>query len=294
MRILLFAKNGQLGWELQRTLAPLGEVIALDFPEVDFTQPQLLKEVVYQAKPGVIVNPAAYTAVDRAETDQITARLVNSDAVEVLATAAKALQIPLIHYSTDFVFDGTKGSLYVETDTPNPLNVYGSTKLAGEQAALQSGAVTLVLRTSWVYSMRQGGFVTKVLTWAREQQTLRIVQDQVSGPTSARMLAEATALLLAKAGLDPVNFLGERQGLYHLAGEGSCSRYEWAKTILALDPRKEAQRVTQIEPANSAEFPSPAIRPANSSLNCDKFAHVCDLRLPSWQLALKMMLEKDL
>ena len=293
MKILLFAKNGQLGWELQRTLAPLGDVIALDFPEVDFTQPQLLKDVVRQAKPDLIVNPAAYTAVDKAEKDQDTARLVNCDAVEVLAAAAKALQIPLIHYSTDFVFDGTKDSLYVETDIPNPLNVYGSTKLAGEQAALQSGAVTLVLRTSWVYSMRQGGFVTKVLTWAREQKTLCIVQDQVSGPTSARMLAEATALLLAKAGSDPVNFLGERQGLYHLAGEGSCSRFEWAKTILDLDPRKDDQRVTQIEPANSAEFPSPARRPGNSGLNCDKFADIFGIRLPPWQTALKLMMEND-
>ncbi len=293
MKILLFAKNGQLGWELQRTLAPLGQVIAFDQPEVDFTQPESLGKVVRQVRPDVIINPAAYTAVDRAETDTTTARLVNSEAVGALAAEATALQVPLIHYSTDFVFDGTKGSPYVETDAPHPLNVYGSSKLDGEQAALLSGAICLVLRTSWVYSLRQGGFVTKVLGWAREQETLRIVDDQISGPTSARMLAEATALLLVKAGEKPAAYLAAHAGLYHLAGEGSCSRYEWAKAILSLDPHKEEQMLKELQPAKSSEFSNLAVRPQNSTLNCDHFAQTFDIRLPHWQNALKLMMGKE-
>ncbi len=293
MKILLFAKNGQLGWELQRTLAPLGEVLALDFPEVDFTNPSSLRQVVRDAKPDLIINPAAYTAVDKAESELDKAHLVNCAAVEVLAAESKALGIPMVHYSTDFVFDGTKGTPYVEEDQPNPLSVYGNTKLAGDQAVLASGAPSIILRTSWVYSMRQGGFVTKVLNWARQQETLRIVDDQVSGPTSARMLAEATALMIARGGLDLLEFFGKYAGLYNLAGSGECSRYEWANAIIALDPDKEEQKVKEILRAGSSEFPSPATRPAHSTLDCGKFEKTFGLKLPEWQLALKMMMENN-
>ena len=291
MKILLFAKNGQLGWELQRTLAPMGEVLALDFPQVDFTKPTSLQQVVRDAKPDLIVNPAAYTAVDKAESDSENAYLVNCAAVEVLASESKTLGIPLVHYSTDFVFDGTKGTPYVEEDQPNPLSVYGKTKLEGDQAVLASGAPCIILRTSWVYSLRQGGFVTKVLTWAREQETLRIVDDQVSGPTSARMLAEVTALMIAQGGTELLEFFRQHGGLYNLAGSGECSRYEWASEIIALDAHKEQQEVREILRATSDEFPSPATRPAHSTLNCGKFENTFGLRLPDWQLALKMMME---
>jgi dTDP-4-dehydrorhamnose reductase len=196
-----------------------------------------------------------------------------------------------VHYSTDFVFDGTKGTTYVEEDQPNPLSVYGRTKLEGDQAILVSEAPCIILRTSWVYSMRQGGFVTKVLTWAREQETLRIVDDQVSGPTSARMLAEATALMISKAGSGLLDFFRQYAGLYHLAGSGECSRYEWAKAIIALDAYKEQQKVRQVLRATSDEFPSPATRPAHSTLECGKFEKTFGLRLPGWQLALKLMME---
>lgn len=293
MKILLFARNGQLGWELQRTLAPLGEVLAMDYPAVDFANPSSLKQVVRDAKPDLIINPAAYTAVDKAESEPGKAHLVNCAAVEVLAAESKVLGIPLVHYSTDFVFDGTKGTPYVEEDQPNPLSVYGKTKLEGDQAVLASGAPCIILRTSWVYSMRQGGFVTKVLSWARQQETLRIVDDQVSGPTSARMLAEATALMIARGGSNLLEFFQQHAGLYNLAGSGECSRYEWAREIIALDSDKEEQKVKEILRAGSSEFPSPAVRPAHSTLDCGKFERTFGLKLPEWQLALKMMMENN-
>ena len=291
MKIILFGKNGQLGWELQRTLAPLGKVIALDYPEVDFTKPDSLREVIQQVESDIIVNPAAYTAVDRAESEPEAAFLVNSQSVAVLAEEAAKRCIPFIHYSTDYVFDGSKGSLYVETDSPDPLNVYGHSKLAGEQAVLAAGGTGIILRTSWVYSLRQDGFVSKVLRWARQQKTMRIVDDQISGPTSARMLAEATALMLAKASSNSYEYLTERAGLYHLAGDGACSRYEWARKILVLDPMKENQVVKELLPAKSQDFPRPAKRPLESVLCCDKFEYVFGLRLPPWQKGLRMMME---
>ncbi len=292
MKILTFAKNGQLGWELQRTLACLGQVIALDYPGVDFSKPQSIKDIVKQVKPDLLVNPAAYTAVDKAESQREIAYLVNSDSVAVLAEEAYTLRIPFIHYSTDYVFNGRKGSPYVETDEPDPLSVYGSSKLAGEQAVLQVGGAGIVLRTSWVYSLRKGGFVSKVLQWAREQEVMRIVDDQISGPTSARMLAEATALMIAKADKNPYDFFAERSGLYHLAGEGACSRYEWAKAIIVMDPKKEEQKVKEILTAKSDEFPNPAVRPMESVLCCDKFEHMFGLRLPDWEEAQRLEMEK--
>jgi dTDP-4-dehydrorhamnose reductase len=292
-KILLFARNGQLGFELQRTLAPLGDVIALDFPEVDFTKPAALSALVKELRPDFLVNPAAYTAVDKAESDPETAFLVNRDAVKALAESAAALKIPFIHYSTDYVYDGTKGSAYVETDKTNPLNVYGQSKLEGDQAVLEAGAPAIILRTSWVYSMRKGGFVTKVLQWAREQEVLRVVDDQISSPTSARMLAEATALLLAKISEHPLEWLLERAGIYHCTGGGFCSRYEWAEKIIELDPGKEEQKVKKLERAKSNEFPVPADRPLVSVLNNGKLEQTFGLRQPDWQKGLQLTMEID-
>lgn len=290
-KILLFAKNGQLGWELQRSLAPLGEVIALDYPQVDFSQPEALRQVVRELKPDLIVNPAAYTAVDKAEAEPEKAFLINRDSVRVLAEESRRLRAPLVHYSTDYVFDGRKGSPYVESDTTHPLNVYGQSKLEGDQAVVESGTAAVILRTSWVYSNRVGGFVNKVLQWARQQETLHIVDDQISGPTSARQLAEVTALLLAKSGPDAYDWWLEKGGVYHCAGDGACSRFEWAQRILALDPRAEEQKVKALLPAKSADFPVPADRPLVSVLNCDRLEQVFGLRLPPWEQALQLVLE---
>ena len=289
-RILQIGKIGQLGWELLSTCAPLGEVIALDYPDVDLSDNSGLRELVRSVKPDIIINAAAYTNVDRAESEPEKARAINATGPGVLAEEAKKINAVMVHYSTDYVFDGTKGSPYVETDTPKPLSVYGQTKLEGEQAVGASGCVNLVLRTSWVYSMRQGGFVTKVLQWARTQEVMRVVDDQISGPTSARMLAEITALILAQGRDDVYGYLGEKGGLYHCAGGGSCSRYEWAKAILELDPHKEEQKVKELLPAKSSDFAVPANRPMVSVLNCERLNQKTGLSCPEWKSDLRMVM----
>ncbi len=291
VKILLIGKNGQLGWELQRTCLTLGEVIAVDYPEIDLSKTKGLRDFIKTLKPNLILNAAAYTNVDKAESEPELARKVNALAPAILAEEMKKLKGAIIHYSTDYVFDGTKGSPYVETDLPNPLNVYGATKLEGEQMVQGVGGASLIFRTSWVYSMRQGGFVTKVLQWARQQEVLRIVEDQIGSPTWARMLAEATAQVIARGRNEQVEYIKEKAGLYHLAGAGSASRYKWAKAILELDPKKEEQLVKQLLPAISEDFPTPAVRPANTGLNCSTFEINLNLRLPSWQQALRCTLQ---
>ncbi len=290
-RLLLIGKNGQLGWELQRTLATLGEVVALDYPEIDLAKPESLSEMIRAVSPQIIVNAAAYTNVDKAESEPDLVRTINAIAPAVMAEEAKQLNAAFIHYSTDYVFDGQKGSLYVETDTPNPLNVYGKTKLAGEQMVEAVGGSYLIFRTSWVYSLRQGGFVTKVLQWARQQETLRIVDDQISNPTWARMLAEATAQVIAQGRSEPVGYIRQKAGLYHLAGAGSCSRYEWAKSILELDPKKEEQIVKELLPAKSSEFSTPATRPLQTELSIRNFQKTFGLVFPQWKASLRQLME---
>ncbi len=291
MRILLFGNVGQLGWELNRVLRPLGNLITYDFPQVNFAKPELLRPLVASCQPDVIVNAVAYTNVDKAESEPETAHLVNAAATRVLAEEAQRMGAFLLHFSTDYVFDGQKGTPYVESDPTHPLNVYGKSKLAGEQAVQQVDGAYLVLRTSWVYSLRQGGFVTKVLQWARSEQALRMVTDQVGSPTWARMLAEITGHLLGRAGQSPYGWLAERKGIYHLAGLGQASRYEWAKAILACDPRPQEQTVREIKPALTIEFPTPAVRPLFSALDCSLFEQTFQLQLPPWQDALRLAMQ---
>lgn len=291
-KILVLGNTGQLGWELQRTLAPLGEVIGRDYPAIDLSQTDSIRQVIQQVQPQIIVNATAYTAVDRAESEPELALAINGIAPGLLAEFASGLGASLIHYSTDYVFDGCKGSPYIETDLPNPLGVYGSSKLAGERAISQKGGAYLILRTSWVYSTRRPSFVTKVLEWSRQQPALRMVTDQVANPTSARMLAEITALLLAKASPDTTQWIGERSGIYHLAGSGIASRLEWAKAILEKDPHPTEQVTRMIEPALTADFPTPAQRPLYSALNCELFEQTFGLRLPDWREALKLTLDQ--
>jgi dTDP-4-dehydrorhamnose reductase len=195
------------------------------------------------------------------------------------------LNAELVHFSTDYVFDGKKGVPYIETDRPNPLNVYGSSKLHGEQSIRQVGGTYLILRTSWVYSLRQqGGFVGKVLQWSRQQESLRIVADQISNPTWARMLAEITSQVLAHG----EKYIYERAGLYHLAGDGLTSRFEWARLILQLDSNSHEQLSKEVLPMMTSEFPTPALRPLFSGLDCSLFEQTFNLKLPSWQDALRL------
>jgi len=287
-RILLLGKFGQLGWDLHRSLAPLGEIIALDYPEIDLIHYNSLDEVIQKEKPDLIVNATAYTAVDQAENEAEIAMAINAHAPKRLAELAQANKAALIHYSTDYVFDGTKGSPYLESDSPRPLGVYGESKLAGELGIEQVSGAYLIFRTSWVYSLRRDSFVTKVLNWARTQTSLRIVADQVSNPTWCRMLAEVTSQILAKAGEHPHGWINERSGLYHLAGSGFASRFDWAKKILEYDPLRDEQIVEDIQPALTGDFPTPAQRPLYSALNCDLFTETFGLRLPEWEVALEL------
>jgi dTDP-4-dehydrorhamnose reductase len=284
-RILVLAKNGQLGWELNRTLFTLGNLTTGQSFEINLETPDSLVKLIREIKPHFIINPAAYTAVDLAETEAVRAHSVNAVAAGILAEEAKRLNAVLIHYSTDYVFDGSKGLPYSEEDPANPLNRYGLSKLQGEQEIQAVGGAYLIFRTSWVYSLRlKSGFVNKVLQWSRQQSQLRMVTDQIGSPTWARMLAEVTAHLIARGS----NYLPERAGLYHLAGAGFASRFEWAHAILELDPNKGEQITTEIAPALSDEFPLPAVRPLFTALNCTKFENTFDLKLPDWKTSLQL------
>jgi dTDP-4-dehydrorhamnose reductase len=291
-RILLLGKNGQVGWELQRTLAPLGKIIAIDYEELDLRIPGNIREFVRKVQPNLIVNAAAYTAVDRAESEPDEAKAKNSIAPGILAQEAERLGAGFIHYSTDYVFDGDIDRPYTEEDAPNPINVYGETKLAGELAVQEIDGHYLILRTSWVYSFRRPSFPSKVLDWARNQRRIRVVEDQISSPTWCRMLAEATAQVIAKCGDEGPIWSPEVSGLYHLTCEGWCSRFDWAQEVLALDPQKDEHVVVEIHPSSSEEFPSPALRPAFSALNCDNFTKTFGLLLPNWRESLRLAMRE--
>ncbi|MBE3118467.1 MAG: dTDP-4-dehydrorhamnose reductase [Candidatus Atribacteria bacterium] len=287
MNLLLLGNTGQLGWELQRTLQPLGVVAALDYPEINMADAASIRKTVQEHRPEVIVNATAYTAVDKAESEPELAEAINGTGPGVLAEEARKLKAVLVHYSTDYVFDGIKGAPYMETDLPHPLNVYGESKLAGEQAIQSVDGAYLIMRTAWVYSMRRDSFVSKVLGWARKNETLRIVDDQISNPTWARMLAEMTAQILASG----IDYIRGCTGLYHLAGDGFASRLEWARLILELDPNRHEQMVKELLPAPTSDFPTPARRPFFSALDCSHFRHVFDFVLPPWQEALRLATE---
>jgi dTDP-4-dehydrorhamnose reductase len=293
MRILLLGRSGQLGWELERTLTPLGELVALDYPEIDLSHPDRYIQVVRQVQADILINATAYTAVDQAESQPDLAMAVNGTAPGNLAEIARGMGAALIHFSTDYVFDGTKGSPYVETDPPNPLNQYGYSKLAGEHAVEQADCAYLILRTSWVYSLRRDSFVTKVLRWSREHKELHVVTDQISKPTWARMLAQASTLLLAQAGKNLTGWVKERRGVYHLAGDGEASRLDWARAILKFDPHTESQVTRQLLPASTADFPTPARRPLYSVLSCDRFYQTFGVRLPDWRDTLRLAMDSN-
>ena len=290
MKILLFGKTGQVGWEAHRTLSPLGKVHAYGPDELDLAKLDELEKTIRDVKPGIIINASAYTAVDKAESEPELARAVNAAAPGVMAEEARKLGIPLIHISTDYVFDGEKGAPYTEGDGTHPLNVYGQSKLEGEQAIVQVGGGHVILRTSWVYSLRGDSFVTKILAWSRKQETLKVVSDQVGSPTWARMLAETISAMLAHSLPDPQNYFLERRGIYHLGGAGSVSRLDFAKAILRLDPNPGEQATRRLEPALTADFPTPACRPLVTPLDCTRFEQVFGFHLPGWEESLNLAL----
>ena len=291
VKFLLLGSTGQVGWELNRSLLTLGNVVALDYPSIDMADPIGIRSIVSEHQPQIIVNATAYTDVDNAESQPELAMAINGTGPGILAEEAVKLNAALIHYSTDYVFDGAKGEPYTEADTPHPLNVYGETKLAGERAVQEIDGAYLIFRTSWVYSLRRPCFVTKVLQWAREQETLRIVNDQISSPTWARTLAEATAQIIAQGRQDPSAYIQEKQGIYHLADGGSCSRYEWAKAILDLDPNQHEQVVKKVLPAKSADFLTSIERPLISTLDKTLVKNTFNLRLSHWKDVLQLSTE---
>ncbi len=287
MKILLIGCNGQLGWELAREARTLGELVCMDYPQIDLTRPSSIRESLKLANPDLILNAAAYTNVDKAESEPELVRMVNTIAPAILAEEMLKKGGALVHYSTDYVFDGTKGAPYTETDEPHPINVYGASKLEGERLVAQTNAAALVLRTSWVYSRRPGGFLPKVLQWAHQQQVVRVVDDQAGSPTWARMLAQATVKLI---GSDPLSRIRDLGGLYHLAGAGSVSRYEWAQEIITHDPQRDTQTVKQVLPAKSSDFPTPAKRPAFTALSVQKITSL-GIEIPDWKISLHQCLE---
>ena len=289
-KILLLGNTGQLGWELHRSLLTLGQITALDYPDVDMSDPDSIRQTVQAAEPDLIVNATAYTNVDKAETERDLAMAINATGPGILAEEAKKRGAALVHYSTDYVFDGTKGEPYTEEDATNPINVYGESKLAGEQAIQAVGGAYLIFRTSWVYSLRRPCFVTKVLGWAREHETLRIVDDQVSTPTWSRTLAEATAQIIAQGKSYPVEYIRANHGLYHRTDGGYCSRYNWAGIIIGSSKTNKDFIVKSIIPVKSSTFPTPAKRPLISILNCQKTEKVFALSLSKWDTILQIML----
>ncbi|MDP1996650.1 MAG: dTDP-4-dehydrorhamnose reductase [Gallionella sp.] len=296
MKILLFGKNGQVGWELQRSLAPLGELVALDADSRemcgDFTDPDGLIQTVRAVAPDVIVNAAAHTAVDKAESAPELARAINALAPAVLALEAKLGNAWLIHYSTDYVFDGSGDRPWRETDPTAPLNVYGATKLEGEQFILQSGCKHLIFRTSWVYGARGGNFAKTMLRLAQERDSLTVIDDQIGAPTGADLLADATAHAIRSARQRP-----ELSGLYHLVAAGETSWHGYARFVLEFARRAGIGLKVEpkaIEAVPTSAFHTPARRPHNSRLDTNKLQQTFGLNTPHWQYGVTRMLSEIL
>jgi dTDP-4-dehydrorhamnose reductase len=294
MTILLLGANGQVGWELRRALAPLGPVRALERAEADLADPDALSRAVREAAPSLIVNAAAYTAVDRAEEEEALARAINADAPGLLAEEAKRLGIALVHYSTDYVFDGAGDRPATESDFTAPLNAYGRTKLAGETAIRESGCAHLILRTSWVYSMRGANFLLTVKRLAAELEEMRIVADQTGAPTWARGIAGATALILARCGAPgETGILAEKGGLYHLTASGETTWHGLAEAIVDwMRATGQPVRCKQVHPIPTSDYPTPARRPANSLLDCTKLRETFGIVIPNWRDQLDLCVDR--
>ena len=292
MKILLTGKNGQVGWELNRSLLPLGQVIALDRQAADFSQPESLRNLIRETKPDVIVNAAAYTAVDRAEDEEELAIAVNAKSPGVLAEEAKRLDALLVHYSTDYVFDGAIQGAYVEQDAPSPLNVYGRSKLTGEQAIQASGCDYLIFRTSWVYAARGKNFLLTVFNLAKEREKLSIVGDQFGSPTWAGLIAGATSHCVRQAYVERKNRDFE-SGLFHLASSGYTTWHGFAEGIVkcAREQFDGQAWIKKIDSIPTSDYPTLAKRPKNSRLNSQLLEKRFRLHMPNWEYSLSLCME---
>jgi dTDP-4-dehydrorhamnose reductase len=302
MRILVTGVLGQVGHELLRTLAPLGEIVGVDLAEMDLTSPDAIRRTMRSVAPALVVNPAAYTAVDRAESEPELAMQVNGVAPGVIADEAKRLGARLVHFSTDYVFDGTKAGAYLEDDTPAPASVYGRTKLTGEQAVAASGCRYLILRTSWVYGLRGGNFLRTMFRLAGERDELRVIDDQHGAPTTSLALAEACALITTRWLAESPTGAAQAallDGTYHTTCAGSTTWCGFARAIVdRLDPIAHAlgepvpARRPTVTAIGTADYPTPARRPANSVLDNSKLANTFGVALPHWEAALDALLER--
>ena len=294
MRLIVTGASGQVGWELDRSLAALGNVVALDRRQCDLSRPDQLPQLISDLKPDVIVNAAAYTAVDNAERDETRATVVNGTAVGVMAEEARRTGALLVHYSTDYVFDGLKDGPYSEEDLPHPVNAYGRSKLKGEVAIRDAGGCYLILRTSWVYSARGRNFLRTILRLSREREELRIVDDQIGAPTSAAQIAQATAVAIGVAARERAE--GRfASGLFHLTASGATSWHGFAAAILegATGHRLlAASHLPRLVPIASEEYPRPAARPKNSRLAGDRLKGRFGIALPCWKEGLSLCLDE--
>lgn len=285
--ILIVGRIGQVGWELRRTLAPLAPLVSVDYPDIDLTDGSSIRRWVRDTAPGVVVNAAAYTAVDKAEADTDRCHRINGVAPGILAEEAKAAGAILVHYSTDYVYDGSRKSPYTETETPNPLGAYGRSKLAGDVAVQQVGVEHLIFRLCWVYGARGQNFMLTMMRLAREREKLRVVADQFGCPTWSRMIAETTALALKQAlAADP----GQYTGTYHLAASGSTSWHGFARSIIESMPAA-GKVCREVEAISTGDYPVAARRPAYSVLDCGKLKRTFGLQLPDWKESLGVVLE---
>ena len=293
MRILLLGKDGQVGWQLQRALAPHGQLVACGRSACDLSDPAQIRSVVREIKPAVIVNASAYTAVDKAESEPDLALRINAAAPGVLAAEAASLGALLVHYSTDYVYAGNKPEAYVESDAPAPQSVYGKSKLAGEEAIRAVGGKSLIFRTSWVFGERGGNFVKTILRLAREKDSLGVVDDQVGAPTPAELIADVTSIVLGALRQGRA-VAGDENRLYHLAAAGPLSWCEFARKIVTLAaglPGADLRlKPASIRAITTQEYPTPAARPANSRLDCTRLENDFGLQMPGWQAALERAL----
>jgi len=286
MRTLVFGADGQVGYECVAMLRLFSDVVPVFESQLDITNTGHLTRMLDDVRPHVVVNAAAYTNVDAAETDGDRARAVNASAVAVLGEQALRLGYGLVHFSTDFVFDGRKDTPYTEADALNPLSVYGQTKLEGERCLEEMRAPSVTFRTAWVYGVRSKSFVSTILRLARSEPVLRVVDDQCGNPTFCRELAEAVALLLRRFESHPYEGLRDARGIYHLAGRGMCSRFELAKAALDLDPHRSDHTIRELTPITTEEMPLPARRPAKVDLDSSLAFERFGLRLPLWRDSL--------
>lgn len=294
LKILLLGKNGQVGWELQRALSPLGELRACDRSEANLDDPESLRQLVRDYAPNIIVNAAAYTAVDKAESDADSAARINTQSLAILAEETKRLNGLLVHYSTDYVFDGTKDGFYLENDATAPLSVYGKTKRDGEVAIATSGCQHLIFRTSWVFASRGGNFAKTMLRLAAERDSLNVVADQFGAPTSAELIADVTALAIYRLQHDAA-LAASASGIYHLVAAGETSWHGYAQFVINEAIRLGAvlkAQPDQVHPIPASAYPVPAARPQNSRLDTTKLREQFNIQLPNWQYHVQRLVRE--